>query len=236
MNTLPEWLNRNAHRAFPFEENSDFSCTNGNVLPNSVVLDMRVCLLGTEDSDVLLKSATIADDGSVSLVLSIFGEDVSVSSDGLSGYRVSLRVILGAKEELAPLAGSYVLRTPARLLRGRIVSIPYGIGVDTLTCGTKTAYGEIRVADGHNTELDIDGRALRLRVVKGGGKGVICQEHPNTLCDGHILYYLNGQKADSDGSIWIKGGDGVAVSAGKYKGIPAILVTANAKIGGFMYR
>ena len=137
---------------------------------------------------------------------------------------------------MAEFAGDFPLLSPVRLLSSRILSIPYGIGVDTLTCGDVTGTGKVRVANGHNTELDISGRNLRLRVVKNGGTGPKCPDPKGEICYGRVLYFLDGQKADSDGSIWVKSSDGISTSTGTYKGIPAIFVKTSATIDSFMYR
>lgn len=238
--TRSEWLNRNAYRAFPFEEDSDFSCTNGSVFPLGAVLDMRVCLFGEKNSDVLMTSASILDDGAVILTLHALDRDISVSSNDGPGDshddEMSLRVTYGKKEDMAGFAGDFTFIRPVRLLSSRILSIPYGIGVDTLTCGDVTGTGKVRVADGHNTELDISGRNLRLKVVRNGGTGPKCPETKGEICQGRILYFLDGQKADSDGSIWIKGSDGISTSTGTYKGLPAIFVKTSAIVDSFMYR
>jgi len=236
--TRQEWLNQNAYRAFPFEEDSDFSCSGGKTLPSSVVLDARVCMFGDRNSDVFLKSASVSEDGSVRLVLEAFDRDVHVSSERFieSDGEMSIRITYGDRESMSRLHGEYVLLSPARMLRSRVLSVPYGIGVDTLSCGGTTSVGTVKTVDGHNTELDVYGNALRLKVLRGAGKGQICPDLRNEICHGRVLYYLNGQKSDSDGSIWIKGDDGVSVSSGTYKGIPAVFIKTSATIDSFMYR
>lgn len=238
--TKSEWLNRNAYRAFPFEENSDFSCSNGCVFPLGAVLDMRICLFGEKNSDVLMTGASILDDGAVVLTLHVLDRDISISSsdgpDDLHDDEMSVRVTYGSKQDLVQFGGDFPFVHPVRLLSSRVLSIPYGIGVDDLTAGDTTSTGVIRVADGHNTELDVVDNALKLKIEKGAGKGVMCGGVNSEVCDGAILYYLDGQKADSDGSIWIKGNEGVSISSGTYKGIPAVFVKTSQTIDSFIYR
>jgi len=237
--TLQEWLDRNAHRRFPFVEDSDLSCENGAELPNELLLDARFCLFGLEDGPALVRSATIRDDGSASMVVDLPGlQGVEIPASGVWSRPpdYSARVVFGFRGRLVPLAGEYRLVTPAPILRSRILSVPYGIGADTLTCGGVTAHGAIRVADGHNTTLDIGGNNLVLALGKGRGLGVVCRDDPKAeLCDGKVLYFLNGQKADSDGNIDILAGEGVSVTTGTYKGIPAVIVKTSAVVNGFAY-
>jgi hypothetical protein len=231
-----EWLNRNAYRSFPFEENSDFSCESGE-FPVGLVLDMRVCSFGLEPIEVRLVSASVGE--SVSLVFSCHGTEFEASGSAsfLSGSKddVSWRVLISS--EYRSFAGEYRLLNPPRLLPSRIVDIPFGVGVDTLRCGEKVAFGEVEVADGYNTTLDIHANDLRLRIGDGDGKGRKCPDYKdNMICEGALLYYFNGQKADSDGNISITGGSGVSVGRGTYLGIPAVIVKTDSSVNSFVYR
>lgn len=231
-----EWLNRNAYRAFPFEEDSDFSCESGE-FPAGLVLDMRVCSFSLGPAEVRLVSAEVGD--SVSLVFSCHGTtfEASGSSSFLSGSKgdVSWRVFISDATE--GFRGSYALKNPPRLLPSRIVDIPFGVGVDTLRCGDSVAIGEVEVEDGYNTTLDIHDNDLRLRIGDGIGRGRKCPDYKDDLvCEGALLYYFNGQKADSDGNISITGGAGVSVGRGTYDGIPAVIVKTDARVDSFVYR
>lgn len=238
--TRSEWLNRNAYRAFPFEENSDFSCKDGRTLPLGLVLDARFCIFGKSfNREIRLVSAVVDDKvtatfsyGGGCFVVSGVGDVFGTIGDAEFGYRVTFC----GREALEGLAGAYTLSSPPGMLPSRVLSVPYGIGVDTLTCDGVEGFGKIRVANGHNTELDIVGNALKLRIVKGGGTGPKCPDVKGEICHGRVLYYLDGQKADSDGSIWVKGSEGIATSTGTYKGIPAVFVKTSATIDSFIYR
>ena len=233
-----EWLDRNAHRAFPFEEDSDFSCENGSVLPTGLVLDARACLFGPSGKrDVFMDFAAVSD-GTVGIGLTCGGVPMDVLwSRGGTAFAtsgdVSVRVTFCDGAALSAMAGEYRLRKPARLLPCRVLSVPCGIGVDELRCGGMSAAGTVRVASGHNTELGVRGDSLVLEVREGIGKGRSC---PGDMKPAGALYCLNGQKVDSDGSIWIAGSDGVVVTTGEYKGIPAVFVSTSAVVNNFMYR
>jgi len=247
-------LNRNSFIRFPLVEDSDLSCTDldgddcgggvpctgGRSLPNSFLLDARFFLFGQEHGQVYLKSAVIDEDGSASAVVTLPGRgDVEVGSSGIwsENRQFSVRLVFGARDELARHAGKYRLCKPARFIGSRVMSVPYGIGADTLTCGGVTACGEIRVVDGQNSSLDIDRNNLVLSLRKGLGLGVSCPTASGSyLCDGSVLYYLNGQKADSSGNIDIIGGDGVSVTTGTYNGIPAVIVLTSPSVNSFVYR
>ena len=256
--TRQEWLNRNSYRRFPLVENSNMACVRrendssdlepcrkgwartGVELPDSVILDARFCLFGTSDGPVMLKSVTIKPSGDVSAVLGIPGSPgTTVGEDGVvSGAEFSCRIVFGTREKLSPLAGEYVLETPAEFLRSRVLSVPYGIGVDTLTCGGVTAIGDIRVVDGRNSSLDIVGNDLVLSLKKGLGDGVACSDLGlGGVCpDGNMLYYINGQKADSSGNIDILAGEGITVTTGTFRGIPAVIVCTSPVVNNFAYR
>ena len=45
-----DWLNENAYRAFPFEENSSGRCIDGTVMPNWLFLDAKVMLFSKKSS------------------------------------------------------------------------------------------------------------------------------------------------------------------------------------------
>lgn len=230
--TLSEWLDRNAHRAFPFVEDSDLSCGDGRVLPLSAVLDARVCLFsGDARGDVRLRSVSAGP--SLSVTLLVDGSELVLS--GAGNVLMSLGEDVSARLVCSPegLSGDYVLKTPAKILESRVLCIPCGIGVDRLQVGDKTATGDIRVQDGHNTTLDIVGGRLVLKVGYGLGKGPVCTGgHADR---GALLRYLCGQKADSDGNIQLVGDEGVSVSAGTYKGIPAVIVSTSGPVNNFVY-
>ena len=237
--TMQEWLNRNSNRSFPLLEDADLSCENEAVFPNAILLDFRVCFFGTEKPDVKLVSAVVSGD-SADLTFSCAGHEFHASGSGIvSGEAedMSFRGYLASKNDIGQYAGEYILNTPAPLSPGRVVDLRYGVGVDTLSCGENIATGAIRVADGYNTELEIHQNSLQLRIGDGLGKGTKCIEHSDDyICDGRVLYYLNGQKAGSDGSIFLQGGNGVRVTSGTYKGIPAVIVLTDENVNRFVYK
>lgn len=237
--TRQEWLNANAHRAFPFEENGDFSCAGGGSLPLCAILDARVCSFSDDASREFRLSSVEISGGRVKACF-VSGDDAYVlygnGCQTLNSDEMSFRVTFCSQGDLSGLDGRYVLVNPPRLLPGRVMHVPHGIGVDTLECSGSVAVGTVRVADGHNTELDVADNSLRLRIVSGGGRGPVCPKPEERVYGGSVLYYLNGQKADSDGSIWITGSDGVTVTTGEYRGIPAVFVSTSAVVDNFMYR
>ena len=239
--TMQEWLNLNAHRRFPLVDDSDLSCESGVELPNAALLDARFCMFGVTDGNVLLKSASIHG-GVVSLSFALPGIDdpAVIESRGFCAWSssdFSARVYTGSPESLDGLDGDYVLRKPARILRSRVLSVPFGIGADTLSCGRVSACGDIRVADGHNTTLNISKNNLVLGLRRGAGLGVSCPDvEQSYLCGGSALYFLNGQKADSNGDIGIYGGEGITVSSGTYMGIPAVIVCTSKAVNRFAYK
>ena len=249
--TLQEWLNRNSYRAYPFIENTNFSCVDGKSLPNSVILDARFCIFGTTQVLVLLQSVEItADMVSVSLILRETEPDIketiitvtsenSILSYSNSEGTLSLRIISNTKQNLKDCIGKYELNTPAQFLESRIMCIPFGIGVDTITAGGTTATGIIKVTNGTNSVLNIRRNNLVLNIGKGLGEGVNCQELedvPVMTCDGSIIRFINGQQADSDGNIQIFGGDGIAVVSSTFQGIPAIIILPSSEVTGFAMR
>ena len=245
--TYQEWLNRNSYRAFPLVEDSNRAC-GGSELPNKVVLDARFCLFrdsGTLDQ-VTLISAEILESGDVRLEVGIDESTVTVtSSDSVAAYSddmVSFRILVGHSDDLAELTGSYVLDNPAKFLASRVLSVPYGIGVDTLQCegDQPVATGVVEADDGHNTTLDVSGNNLVLGIRQAAGRGVLCPESGQTdVCGGSVLYFINGQRANSDGSFSIIAGEGVTVGTGTYRNlfgesIPAVIVKTNSAVDAFM--
>lgn len=239
-NTQQEWLNRNAYRAFPFVENTDFTCRDGAVLPLSAILDARFCLFGEGECSVTLDSAEISNDGSVAMKFRTEGRQLRLTSENgvavLDRYPHSCRVLTGDPEYLKEFAGTYTLKTPARILQSRVLSVPYGIGADTLDVDGESAFGDIEVVDGHNTALEIENNNLVLRVGYGLGKGVVCPEDPEpgpVYCN-NVLYFINGQGADSDGGFSILAGEGISVKTGYFDRYPAVYVSTNSEVDNFM--
>ena len=135
------------------------------------------------------------------------------------------------------------MNSPAKLLPGRTVRLPCGSGCDVLSCGGVEASGDVVVTDGHNTTLRILNGRLSLRAGVGMGKGPICDgtvvPEAGDEQDGYqvndevlprLIYYINGQKADSDGGFQIYGGDGIVVSTGKSHGLPAVFIRPSAEL------
>lgn len=238
--TNQEWLNRNSTRSFPIAEDSNMLCLNGAYFPNSILLDMRVCFFGSLEPDVSIVAAQI-DDGVATVVFSICGKWYSFSGNGLMHGKnndFSVVAYVAGRSVLREIDGDYTLATPAKLVPGRVVDMRYGIGVDTLSCiNGLTAYGTIKVEDGHNTELNVVDNKLHLTIGDGLGKGVKCsKQYGDYICDGAVLYYLNGQKAGADGNIVIQAGDGIRVYSGVYDGgIPAVFIATDESVNGFLY-
>lgn len=244
--SVQEWLSGNAHRRFPLAEDSDLSCP-GGPMPDSVVLDARICLFGLPeetDGPVLLEGADVGADGSVALDMIFPGgtrSRLEADAGGVASFLggdCSIRIVTGrALADWNPPVGSYRLPKPVEVLPSRVMRIPYGIGADRLLAGGREATGDVRVQDGENTTLSVRNNSLVLSVRRGIGSGASCpEEAPSDTCGNRILYYLAGQKADSSGNIDILGGDGVSVSVGTYMGIPAIIVHAGADAANFLYR
>lgn len=243
-NTLQEWLNRNAYRAYPFEENTNFLCTNGKFLPKSLILDFRCCIFDENCVEMAISEVNVLKNGEISLKIQLNGSNddnsiILTTKDGIAvknDENMSFRAICCKKERLNGFFGDFILKKPARILKSRILSIPYGIGVDTLSAGGVESTGIVNVGDGHNTSLDIRSNNLVLTVKKGLGKGAKCGDDLDGPSECPTLYYINGQKADSNGNIQIKGGDGITVTSGTYKGIPAVIITTSATVNSFIYR
>jgi hypothetical protein len=154
----------------------------------------------------------------------------------LAHYPHSCRVLTGDPEHLKEFAGTYTLKTRARILQSRVLSVPYGIGADTLKADGETAFGDIEVVDGYNTTLEIENNNLVLRIGYGLGKGVVCPEDPGpgpVYCD-NVLYFINGQGADSDGGFSILAGEGISVKTGYFDRYPAVYVSTNSEVDNFM--
>lgn len=230
------------HRRFPLEDDSDMRCANGVALPDRLILDARFCLLGLEDGDVLLIGVDTFQDGGMTYRVRLPERDVNLAPDdtGLAVYQddeVSIRIVGPRKEDRAREDATYQLSNPAKFLRSRVISIPYGIGADTLSDGTSSAWGDVQVEDGINTTLHVSDNNLVLNIRKGIGAGTECpRETGSSTCEGRVLYYLAGQKADPDGNLDIIGGEGVSVKTGTFKGMPAVIVYVSPYAANFLYK
>lgn len=240
-----DWLDRNAHRAFPLKENSNRACRGDKVLPNGLLLDARVCLFGQLEPPVRLARAIVAGD-TVTVVFSIGGREFQVVSSGGFGVMsdenrgVSIRVWIGRE---AMESGEYELIEPAEVISSRVMFVRHGIGVDTLTVaksGAPVVSGWVEVEDGHNTTLTVANGRLSLNAQRGLGKGVICnpEDYAQFLCD-NVVFYINGQQPDSDGNFEIMAGAGVTVSTGKYISadgqteVPAVIIATADSVNNF---
>ena len=235
-----EWLDGNSGRAYPFREDSDMSVVGGvvSVLPNSFLLDMRVVSTGRRPGDARLLAASVSGD-SVSATLSIGGGlfEISGKAGGRSVVRDGTLSVSAAFGEHGLPDGFYRMARPPSILCTRVVALPFSAGIDRIVCGGVAAHGDIHVANGRNTELNIVGGRLRLDIGRGLGLGMPCDGDPavGMPCGRRPVLYLNGQKADSDGNMGIFGGEGVSVSSGEYGGIPAVVVRESAEIGNRLH-
>ena len=233
-----EWLNGNSARAFPFVEGSSFACADGKSVPLSLVLDLRLVAFGFDPGDVRLVSA-VSNGESCALGLSMDGMSASLTL--FPGRRSSERFRLPESDAfldamaycgVVPGAGTYTPLDPPSLIPSRVMVLRDGVGVDTLSCGEVVASGTIEVEDGINTTADIAGNSVRVRVRRGLGLQEPCPE----IADGRgLLYYLNGQRPDPDGNIGVFAGPGTTARSGEYNGIPAVFVSTDATMDGFIY-
>lgn len=234
-----EWLNRNSAVAFPFREDSDFRA-GGLLLPKSAFLDASVVLDGVGRGDVVLEHLSSAEVSCTAFFSSPAGR-FSVSWDGPS-LRVSS--LPGARVRMyvgdVPPAGEYEFDNPPALLDSRVAAFPDGVGVSSLECGGVSVTGDVELADGHGTSLSVENGAVRLRIGRNVGLAMPC---PPSVVDGGdgLLYYLNGQKADPDGSMTVHSGAGTSVSTGVYRRegdgleVPAVFVSTDRNVDGFVY-
>lgn len=236
--TRIEWLNSNSVRKYPLVEDCATVADDGEELPDRSLLDMRVSAFGLRPCAAKVSSFWVSEDGSVARVsVSVDGTSVSaeapasggtcssVSGDGL----VSVYAAFGDFSGVRP--GLHLFSDGPEVLPSRTVFLPGRTCVDAIVCGGVRGSGTISVADGVNTTLDIHGNALRLRVGNGIGLAAPCADDDQGLrgCGG-ALYYINGQRADDDGSFTIYGGDGVSVRSGTYRGVPAIIISSSKRV------
>jgi hypothetical protein len=123
---------------------------------------------------------------------------------------------------------------PRRILGSRCIVRPGGFGIDSLwldkpETGQIGATGMVHLRDGYNTSLRVVGNAVELRISDRSGLGYECPEDDS--CD--AIYFINGQRADTNGNFSIMGGPGVSVSSGIYNGIPAVIVRTDASVDSY---
>ena len=264
---MAEWLNENAYRAFPFEEDSDRRCTDGTIVPDWLVLDAKAMLFSRKrsypvDGDrVGLKWFSVTKAGrsdaasiDVGIVARIGGGEMEVrhSFPSVPGavshvdlkpnviptamyFRISMFMGAPATFEGADpsLFGRHELPSPLWICRSRCIVWPGGFGMDSVwtdrgASGLDGATGMVHLRNGNNTSLRIAGGAVELSISEDAGYGYEC---PDEKCD--AIYFINGQRADTDGNFSIVGGDGVEVSAGSYDGIPAVIVRTNSVVDSY---
>ena len=228
-----EWLNRNSARAFPFREDSDMRCSGSGParLPDDFLLDMRLVASGVDrpESGARLAKVVVAD--GVCTASFTFGDrsfELSVREPGFASCSSNG---LYARAFIGRIPESAVMTNPPEILPSRILVFPDKCGVDVLSVGGVSAAGVIRVEDGVNTELRVRGKSVILKIGSGLGDEEPCPEY--VASGAKLVHYLNGQRADSNGNLTLFGGDGTIVSTGKYKGIPAVIVKADAVMEGF---
>ena len=254
-----EWLNRNASRIFPFEASSNLSCEGNLVLPSDFFLDARACLLDESYSWVKICKVDTSNN-CMTVDFSIGPDIMlseTVGADGVLRHRshnADVRIVCTPYSELGEDEKDkvYMLSTPAEILKTRVVRIPWGFGVDRLVCNGVSATGNVRLEDGHNTRLmlkqdafdELESKVL-LEIGIGLGKGLICMEKPKSTEirneNGSLtglrdpegmppIYYICGQKADSDGGFQIYAGEGVVINTGTKFGMPTIEVKTSAAV------
>lgn len=259
-----EWLEANAYRAFPFEEDSSFTADDGAVMPSWLVRDARVVAMprfrarGAVPFNCVRLAAFSCGYGLSSIDLEVCGMhggsavvrlssmDPGVSVVGVTaGYELSPDFLSVTAALCAAGPGEpalehgdgerHVFTAGPRLLRSRTVYIPGGVGVDSLSMqGGAPMTGTVHVKDGKSTELRVSSGALRLNVYGGAGEGYDCGSPPTGEC--RYVRFINGQHADSSGNFSITGGPGVSVGTGDYNGMPAITVSTGPNVDEFAAR
>lgn len=257
-----EWLNRNAYRAFPFEEDAGLSASDGVRLPSWCLLDARFVVIPfsrsatVESRPVRLAGFSVSGesegsaDVSLDFLVSAGSERIRVVA-GFSvrpgsvtlaraearsdGAMVSASLFAGAPSSwddpsFSGAVGSHETPGAPAIVPSRCVVVPGGIGVDALYGNLgAAAVGRVHLRNGYNTSMRISGGAIELDISPDAGIGFECPE--DRECD--AIYFINGQRADTDGGFSILAGDGVRTSTGTYNGIPAVFVSTTSLVDSY---
>lgn len=155
------------------------------------------------------------------------------SDDGFPFDYAVLSMFIGGPatvNDAEALVGSHQLKSPRKLIQSRVIVYPGGFGSDTIYGDDGFgASGDVHVRDGYNTSLKIAGDRIQLRISGESGLGYECSEDKG--CD--AIYYINGQRANSDGSFNFIAGEGVQIHTGTYNGIPAVYVTTTSLVDSY---
>jgi hypothetical protein len=272
---MVEWLNENAYRAFPFEEDSSKVFSDGVEMPNWVLLDAKAVLtprrysVNIENEWVGVKEVQFGFSGNIDnpdtimrILFSVYTDEWDPTTTNFMtswmilhpgvvqrhelvgytpGYNNTARITIftGAPtsfpidEKLLPASATYAVHqfdTPRRILDSRCIKRPGRFGIDALIGDEGSANGIVHLRDGNNTSLRIRNDSIELLIGENEGLGYACRD-PSS--DGAGIYFINGQRANTDGSFSISGGDGVQVSTGTYEEMPAIIVRTNSVVDSY---
>lgn len=259
------WLNENSYRAFPFVENSSPSCTDGSRMPDWLVLDMKAVVsvanpnasldgvgfratgFSVERSDGFIVSSVRLSVSygpsaersamSVSAEVPVGGNaHVSAYDERPDGSFSMVSAFLGAPASTGDAVfGSFDLARPREVIPSRIVVNSGGFGIDALAGNFGVASGDVHLRDGHNTHARIssDG-AVEITVSPTAGEGYECPDPGGSKCDS--IRFINGQRADTNGSFTIFPGAGTRVETGTFEGLPAVFVRTSEIVDAYAKR
>lgn len=230
---IPEPTEENLYRAYPFKENSVF-----NVIKPWMLLDVLLIDPRSDVSRPALKCSGISVSGSTaSLKMDYYGADgvastINIPIEEGTGITVGTVANEGVVLKFATFGGGSLFRfdiedgeyaEDCEVLESRILAIPRKCFLRTFAGAT----GTIHVKDGYNTRMRIVSNRILVDVGKGlGNQDAACEDGGQRFVCDNVLQFVNGQHADTDGSIVISGGDGVSVQSGRNAVVDGKIVPA----------
>ncbi len=212
---------------------SFFTTRNRN---NSSKFDVEVCLELLSSNPDGASTATFSAKAIEAGGFMPAQSSIEEPSDGLRGCaysRIVLGVPLNFSDIVSSVSGMHTFSNGPRILMSRVVYIPGGVGMDSLSVqygNCRDIRGVVHVKDGKNTRFYIKGGELFLEVGGGIGEGYDCPEVENDCLN---LHFINGQRAGSDGDFQIVGGPGISIGTGSYSGVPGVTVTTSSIVNEF---
>lgn len=246
---ISDWLNDNRHRAFPFREDSSFK-TNAPAswsFPMSALVDFSLHDLTRElDEDWSVTMPRVGHDASGvymeflyrdmtfrCIVPSTSDEVVSspVEPVGDIPQGVYIRGTARVCPFSVPASTVYTFATPPEILPTRVVHLPLGRGVTSISAynasGTRVTVGgddELPIHVGPNcySDLRIYDDGINLEISETAGLGQCCQSQSlDDSCKNKLLF-INGQIANSSGNIDFEAGPGITVRPSGMTFIPEL--------------
>lgn len=216
MSRILDWYNENSLRAYPFVEDADMQLSGpaGVILSTAFLLDLRVSLFSHPGDVSFVDVSKASDQLTVAFLLGAERVELVVPLTAETPYTLQ---VYTDDYAVSAVFGDGILRfsdvadgvyTGSIAVEPRCVSSQTTHRVDSLN----GLVGDVKLQEGHNCRIIIDGQTVRVSAVQGAGMGINCNSYVTSYPCTSVLTRINGIRGSTSGEFNFEAGAGVIIT------------------------